>query len=159
MGKGLRGKTPPAEGAARPEEAPRVSHHHAIPLPGLFLRPREAQGISQQGGGSLKTRGASEASAHRTPRPQEGSTSTSTSLRRKQRRQQPGPKPSPADPRGVLPSSRPCSGQQSVSPDRVGHPALHHGVTASKCTGPAQPPAGPKLGRETVTGRQRVTPG
>lgn len=27
-----------------------MSHHHALPLPGLFLRPCEAQGISQQGG-------------------------------------------------------------------------------------------------------------
>lgn len=124
-----------------------------------FVHVRPKGSVSKGGGGrSLKTHGALEASAHRTPRPQEGSTSTSTSPRRKQRGQEPRPKPSPADPRGVLPSSRPCSGQQSISPDRVGHSALHRGVTASKCTGPAWPPAGPKPGTEAVTGRQRVTP-
>ena len=61
-------------------------------------------------------------------------------------------------PRGVLCSSHPRSGQQSASPDQVGHPALHRDVTASKYAGPARPPMGPKLGTEAVPGRQRVSP-
>lgn len=74
-----------------------MSHHHALPLPGLFLRLHEAQGISQQGG-LPQDFGA---------RPQEGSTSTSSSPRRKHRGRELGPKPSPANPqrRSLLQSS------------------------------------------------------
>lgn len=46
-----------------------MSHHHALPLlPGLFLCPHEAGGVSQHRG-SPEAVGAAEASAQGTPRP------------------------------------------------------------------------------------------
>lgn len=109
-----------------------MSHHHALPLlPGLFLCPHEAGGVSQHRG-SPEAVGAVEASAQGTPA-LEGRTSTSTSLRKKQRAREAGPKASPADPRGVLSFCRPCSGQQSISAGKVGRTALHRGGTAPAC--------------------------
>lgn len=123
-----------------------------------FVHVRPKGSVSKEG--FLKTRGALEASAHRTPRPQEGSTSTSSPVPQGGSREDEswGPSQVQQTPRGVLSSSRPHSGQQSVSPDKVGHPALHRNVTASKCAEPTRPAVGPKPGTEAVPGCQRVRP-
>lgn len=132
-----------------------------MPSPSLacfFVHVRPKGSVSKEG--SLKTRGALEASTHRTLRPQEGSTSTSSPVPRGGRREDKswGPSQVQQTPRCVVSSSRPRSGQQSISPDKVGHPALHRNVTASKCAGPTWPAVGPKPGTEAVPGRQRVRP-
>lgn len=85
-----------------------MSHHHALPFPGLFLCPCEAQGISQQGGLPQDSWGfGGQCSQNPQASGRQHQHLQSSSPRRKQRGRELGPEPSPADPqrRSFLQSS------------------------------------------------------